>query len=144
MNLGIVSQCIKKKNEFQSYFEGNFSSSGIKSIFPHILVIVSLQPHFPKNSQQKFIVEDCIQVSFITYKDFPGSAVVKNMPANADRPKRHRFDPRLGRSPEVRMTTHSNILAWKSYGQRSLAGYSPWGCDESDMTGYSSIKINTL
>ena len=79
MNLGIVSQCIKKKNEFQSYFEGNFSSSGIKSIFPHILVIVSLQPHFPKNSQQKFIVEDCIQVSFITYMDFPGSAVVKNM-----------------------------------------------------------------
>ena len=26
------------------------------------------------------------------------------------------------------MATHSSILAGKSHGQRSLAGYSPWGC----------------
>ena len=25
-----------------------------------------------------------------------------------------------------RMATHSNILAWRIHGQRSLAGYSPW------------------
>ena len=25
------------------------------------------------------------------------------------------------------MATHSNILAWKSHGRRSLAGYSLWG-----------------
>ena len=29
---------------------------------------------------------------------------------------------------------HSSILAWESHGQRSLAGYSPWGRKESDMT----------
>ena len=52
--------------------------------------------------------------------------------------------PGLGKSPGVGMATHSSILAWKSYGQRSLAGYSPWGGRESDMTGHSSIKINTL
>ena len=28
---------------------------------------------------------------------------------------------------EKGMATHSSILAWKSYGQRSLEGYSPWG-----------------
>ena len=28
---------------------------------------------------------------------------------------------------EKEMTSHSSILAWKSHGQRSLAGYSPWG-----------------
>ena len=28
---------------------------------------------------------------------------------------------------EKEVTTHSSILAWKSPGQRSLAGYSPWG-----------------
>ena len=28
---------------------------------------------------------------------------------------------------EKEVTTHSSILAWKSHGQRSLAGYSPWG-----------------
>ena len=28
----------------------------------------------------------------------------------------------------------------KSHGQRSLAGYSPWGCKESDMTEQLSTK----
>ena len=37
---------------------------------------------------------------------------------------------------EEEMATHSSILAWKSYEQRSLAGYSPWGCKELDMTEY--------
>ena len=36
---------------------------------------------------------------------------------------------------EKEMATHSSILAWKIHGQRSLVGYSPWGCKESDMTG---------
>ena len=26
------------------------------------------------------------------------------------------------------MATHSSVLAWRIYGQRSLAGCSPWGC----------------
>ena len=29
---------------------------------------------------------------------------------------------------EKEMATHSSILAWETHGQRSLAGYSPWGC----------------
>ena len=32
------------------------------------------------------------------------------------------------------MATHSSILAWNSDGWRSLVGYSPRGCKESDMT----------
>ena len=32
------------------------------------------------------------------------------------------------------MATHSSTLAWKIRGRRSLVGYSPWGCKESDMT----------
>ena len=32
------------------------------------------------------------------------------------------------------MATHSSILAWRSHGQRSLAGYSPWGHKELEMT----------
>ena len=31
------------------------------------------------------------------------------------------------------MTTHSSILPRKFYGQRSLAGYSPWSCKESGL-----------
>ena len=33
------------------------------------------------------------------------------------------------------MKTHTSILAGKFHGQRSLAGYSPWSCEELDMTG---------
>ena len=40
--------------------------------------------------------------------------------------------PESGRPPEEEMATHSSILAWKSHGQRSLVGYSPWGRQESD------------
>ena len=36
-------------------------------------------------------------------------------------------------SLEKEMATHSSFLAWKISGQRSLVGYSPWGCKESDM-----------
>ena len=32
------------------------------------------------------------------------------------------------------MRTQSSILAGESHGQRSLAGYSPWDCNKSDMT----------
>ena len=28
---------------------------------------------------------------------------------------------------EKEMAIHSSILAWKIHGQKSLAGYSPWG-----------------
>ena len=35
---------------------------------------------------------------------------------------------------EEGMATHSSILAWRFHGQRSLAGYDPWGRKESDVT----------
>ena len=35
---------------------------------------------------------------------------------------------------EKEMALHSSILAWKSHGWCSLAGCSPWGRKESDMT----------
>ena len=34
---------------------------------------------------------------------------------------------------EKEMATHSSILPGKSQGWRSLVGYSPWGCKESDI-----------
>ena len=34
---------------------------------------------------------------------------------------------------EEEMATYCSILAWKIHGQRSLAGYSPRCCKESDM-----------
>ena len=45
---------------------------------------------------------------------------------------------------EKEMATHSSILPWEFYGQRSLAGYSPWGHKESDTTERLSVTHSGL
>ena len=56
--------------------------------------------------------------------------MVKNLPAMQETQV-----PSLGQEDplEKGMATHSSILA-RRIPQRSLAGYSPWGYKESDMT----------
>ena len=49
--------------------------------------------------------------------------------------KRLMFDPWVGEIPWTRKwQLVPLILPGKSHGQRSLAGYSPWGCRELDAT----------
>ena len=45
---------------------------------------------------------------------------------------------------EKEMVTHSSILAWKTHGQSSLVGYSPWGHKQSDMTEELTHRQTTL
>ena len=59
---------------------------------------------------------------------------VKNPPASAGDLGGTGSILESGRSWEKGMATHSSILAGESHGQRSLAGYSPWGHKESDTT----------
>ena len=49
----------------------------------------------------------------------------------------------MGRSLEEEMATLSSILAGESHGQRSLAGYRPWGHKESDMTEHTTEQHST-
>ena len=44
---------------------------------------------------------------------------------------------------EMGMVTHPSILVWRIqfHGHRSLAGYSPWDCEESDKTEQLTITI---
>ena len=44
---------------------------------------------------------------------------------------------------EKGMATHSSVPAWRPHGQRSLEGYSPWGCKESDTTEQLSPRPST-
>src|SRR5574340_1103377 len=45
------------------------------------------------------------------------------------------FDPWMGKIPWRREWLLTPVfLPGESHGQRSLAGYSPWGCKESDTT----------
>ena len=64
---------------------------------------------------------------------FPGGSMVKNPPANAGDVGDVGSIPGSRRSLGVENDNHSSILAWKIL-QRSLAGYSSWGCKESDTT----------
>ena len=69
---------------------------------------------------------------------FPSGTVVKNPPANVGDPRDVGSIPESGRSPGV---GNGNPLQYsvdrEFHGQRSLAGYSPWGHKESDMTQLS-------
>ena len=61
--------------------------------------------------------------------------MVKNLPANAGDIRDVSSIPGLGRSPGGEsMTTHSSILTWRIHRQRSLTGYSLYGCKELDTT----------
>ena len=55
--------------------------------------------------------------------------IVKNLPAMWETQVRslRQEDPL-----EKEVATHSSILAWRIHGQRGLAGYSLWGCRESN------------
>ena len=60
---------------------------------------------------------------------------VNNPHANVGRPKRLGFIPWVGKIPRRRAWQSTPVfLPGESQGQRSLAGYSPWGYKESDTT----------
>ena len=66
---------------------------------------------------------------------FPSGTVVKNLPGNAG-------DARgwVGKIPWRRTWQPIPVfLPGKLHGQRSLAGYSPWGRKQLDMTEYAHI-----
>jgi len=60
--------------------------------------------------------------------------VVENPPANAGDTGDSSLIPGLGRSPRRGNGNPLQHSCLKSYGQRSLVGYSPLGRNESDMT----------
>ena len=61
--------------------------------------------------------------------------MVKNPPVCVGDEREHRFDPWTGKISWRRKWQPTPVfLPGKSHGQRSLAGYSPWGRKESGTT----------
>ena len=87
------------------------------------------------------ISESCSVFQGISYRyrrytwwAFQVALMIKNLPNNAG-PKRHGFNPWVGKIPWRRAWQPTPVfLSGESHGQRSLAGYSPLGCRESDTT----------
>ena len=80
------------------------------------------------------------------FKDFPGSSDDKRSACNEG--DLHSI-PGLGRSPGEREWLPAPVfLPGELHGQRSLVGYSPWGCKESVMTEQLTLHytkfLNTI
>ena len=74
---------------------------------------------------------------------FTGGSVGKNSPASARDLEMQVWSLHEEDHLKKEMATHSSILAGKSREQRSLVGYSPWGCKESDTTVWLSKHTHT-
>ena len=72
--------------------------------------------------------------------------VVKNLPANARDARDVGSIPGWGQEDplEKEMDPTPVFLPGETHGQRSLLGYSPWGCKERDMIEQLSIHIHVL
>ena len=72
---------------------------------------------------------------------FAGSSVVKNQSAVQETCRRLEFNPWVGKIPWKKKWQPTPVtLPGKSHGQRSLAGYSPWACKESDTTEHATPR----
>ena len=77
---------------------------------------------------------------FIASRGFPGGASGKEPTCQSRRHKRCGFDPWVGRSPG-RGQPSPVFLPGESHGQRSLVGYSPRDCKQSDTTELLTLSL---
>ena len=86
----------------------------------------------------------CLRVSFVDQQcSLPGGAAVKNPPANAQRHKRHRFDPWVRKIPYRRKWQPVPVFSpGKFHGQRSLAGLQRIGHDWARREQDSKVVIS--
>ena len=108
---------------------GSFCNMQMCNWWPWVLYVFRKLSSF-----QALVTLELVWDGVAQWKGFPSSASSKEFACQCRRRKRCRFDPWVGKSP-WRRKWHSipKVLLGKSHGQRSLAGYSPWGCKESNM-----------
>ena len=72
---------------------------------------------------------------------FPGGAGGKEPTCQCRRHKRYGFNPWVGKIPwKLAWQPTPVFLPGKFHGQRSLAGYSLWGCKELDKTEQPCVR----
>ena len=95
-----------------------------KSVIKHTFQVLRCSNLLSPNVMARFIFPGAISV--ITQV----ALVVKELTCQCRRFKRHGFNPWVGKIPWKReWQPTSAFLTGKSNGQRSLVGYSPWGCN---------------
>ena len=89
---------------------------------------------------QRILLTQGLNPGLLYCRQILGGSVVKNPPANPGDIRDSGFDPWGRKIPWSREWQPAPVfLPGKFHGQRSLAGYSPWGCKEWDMTEHAHI-----
>ena len=83
-----------------------------------------------------------IYIHVIICIGFPNGSAVKNPPARQET-RETKFQSLGQEDPLKEEMSTSVFLPGKFHGQRSLAGWSPWGLKESDMTEHACMHIIT-
>ena len=89
-------------------------------------------------------LEDSNILCLLIWQNFPGGSVEKNPPATAGDARGIEFDPWAGKILWRRKWQLTQVfLPGKFCGQRSLAGYSPWGFKDLDMRARTHTHAHT-
>ena len=110
----------------------------------HVHSIISFDSHFTQVvssegvSRWETLILACKKMSYSpsipTWWAFQVALQIKNLSASAGDLRNTASIPGSGRSPGGGQQTTPVFLPAEAYGQRSLAGYGPLGCKESDTT----------
>ena len=97
---------------------------------------VDLELRIGLNSQMRRMLEEIKEnISWISYKGFPGGANGKESACQRRWCRRHGFNLWVGKIPYSKKWQPAPVfLPGKFHGQRSLESYDPWGCKELDVT----------
>ena len=106
-------------------------------IFPQLIIlkkITFMEKMKKRFSEHAYTLDTPVNTLLIFALGFPGDAVMKNPPANAGDLGSGSISE-SGRSPGGGAWQPTPVfLPGEPHGQRSLAGYSPWGHKESDTS----------
>ena len=97
------------------------SSTGIPSLPLALFIVMLLRP---------------------TWLPIPGCLALDEWSRHCDYLRKPKFNPWFGKIPWRREWQPAPVLLpRKFHGQRSLVGYSPWGCKQLDMTDQPSTRV---
>ena len=135
----------RKETDLGTIKGGTFSQQLIRSLEQHILILMNLiwfTTHWPdcptRITVEHFLCAEPCSKCFFGIRSFnPHNGLIKwlNSKEFICQFRRHGFDPWRRKFPWRREWLPTPVFSpEKSHGQRSLAGYSPWGHKELNMT----------
>ena len=117
----------------------------LSSIFPSMRVISNESAHhvrWPKYWSFSFSINPSNEYSGLISFRIDWASLIAQLVKNPPAMQETRVYSLVSEDPlEKEMASHSVFLPGESHGQRSLAGYSLWGCKESDTTEQLSLSF---